>query len=146
MKDEDNPFKEMKEDLQALSEKDSTLVPENITAEDFASADDAVITMSAALTNEEMWEQATQIDDDEVEDIEDKEELVAATTSRDVENSLEILKNIYLFSEKRAAQIQDHINTFETLLITEKLENCKEVSISSYFVKEKYIFTVIVIV
>ena len=40
--DEDDPFKEMREELQNLLEKDSSLVPENLTAEDFESMDDVV--------------------------------------------------------------------------------------------------------
>ena len=50
-----------------------------MTAEDLASADDAVITRESTLTDEEILEEATKIDDDGVEDIEDEddEELVA---------------------------------------------------------------------
>ena len=77
--DEDNPFKEINEDLQELREKDSSLVPESMTAEDLASADDAVITRESTLNDEEILEEAKKIDDDGVEDIEDEddEELVA---------------------------------------------------------------------
>ena len=136
--DEDDPFKEINKDLQELREKDSSLVPESMTAEDLASADDAVITTESTLTDEEMLEEATKIDDDGVEDIEDEndEELVAPS-ARDVEKSLEILKSLSLFSEPRGGQMQDLINKFETLLIREKVEKSKQVSITSYFVKEK---------
>ena len=136
--DEDDPFKEINKDLQELREKDSSLVPESMTAEDLASADDAVITRESTLTDEEMMEEATKIDDDGVEDIEDEndEELVAPS-ARDVEKSLEILKSLSLFSEPRGGQMQDLINKFETLLIREKVEKSKQVSITSYFVKEK---------
>ena len=50
---------------------------------------------------------------------------------------LEILKNLSLFSEKRGDQMQDLINKFETLLTRDKVEKCKQVKITSYFVKEK---------
>ena len=50
--DEDDPFKEFNEDLQELRENDSSLVPESMTAEDLASADDAVITRESTLTDE----------------------------------------------------------------------------------------------
>ena len=82
-------------------------------------------------------EEATKIDDDGVEDIEDEdnEELVAPS-ARDVEKSLEILKNLSLFNEQRGGQIQDLINKFETYLLEKKWRN-KQVSITSYFVKEK---------
>ena len=71
--DEDDPFKEINEDLQELREKDSSLVPESMTAEDLASADDAVITRESTLTDEEILEEATKIDEDGVEDIEDED-------------------------------------------------------------------------
>ena len=136
--DEDDPFKEINKDLQELREKDSSLVPESMTAEDLASADDTVITRESTLTDEEILEEATKIDDDGVEDIEDEddEELVVPS-AQDVEKSLEILKSISLFSEQRSSQMQDLINKFETLFIREKVEKRKQVSITSYFVKEK---------
>ena len=116
--DEDDPFKEINEDLQELLEKDSSLVPESMTAEDLASADNAVITRESTLTDEKILEEATKIDDDEVEDIEDEddEELVALS-ARDVEKSLKILKNLSLFSEQRDSQMQDLIIKIETLFI-----------------------------
>ena len=62
-----------------MREKNSSLVPECMTAENLTSADDAVITRESKLTDEEILEEATKIDDDGVEDIEDEddEELVA---------------------------------------------------------------------
>ena len=109
-----------------------------MTAEDLASADDVVIKRESTLTDEEILEEATMIYDDEVEDIEDEdyEELVAPSEG-DVEKFLEILKSLSLFIEQRSGQIQDLINKFETLFIREKVEKRKQVSIRSYFVKEK---------
>ena len=95
-----------------------------MTAEDFGSADDAVTTRESTITDEEILEEPTKIDDDEVEDIEDEddEELVALS-ARDVEKSLEISKSISLFSEQRSSQMQDLINKFETLFIRKKWKN-----------------------
>ena len=125
------------ENLKELREKEPTLVPENMTAEDFATADDAVITTSSTLTDEEILQEATQTENDEVEEIEDDDEELVAPSTRDVENSLEILKNLSLFSEKRGDQMQDLINKFETLLTRDKVEKSKQVKITSYFLKEK---------
>ena len=135
--DENDPFKEINENLKELREKEPSLVPENMTAEDFATADDAVITTSSTLTDEEILQEATQTENDEVEEIEDDDEELVAPSTRDVENSLEILKNLSLFSEKRGDQMQDLINKFETLLTRDKVEKYKQVKITSYFVKEK---------
>ena len=124
--DEDDPFKEINENLKELTEKEPSLMPENMAAEDFATAnDDAVITTSSTLTDEEILQEATQTENDEVEEIEDDDEELVAPSTRDVENSLEILKNLSLFSEKRGDQMQDLINKFETLLTRDKVEKCK---------------------
>ena len=135
--DEEDLFKEINKDLQEFREKDSSLMQENMTTEDLASADDAVITRESTLTDEEILEEATKIDDDGVEDIEDEDgkELVAPS-ARDVERSLEILKSLSLFSEQRGGQMQDLINKFETLFIREKVEKRKQASITSCFVNK----------
>ena len=99
--DEDDPFKEIDKNLIELREKEPNLVPENMTAEDYATADDAVITTSSTLTDEEILQEATQTENDEVEEIEDDDEELIAPSTKDVENSLEILKNLSLFSKKK---------------------------------------------
>ena len=91
--DEDDPFKEINENLKELTEKEPSLMPENMAAEDFATAnDDAVITTSSTLTDEEILQETTQTENDEVENIEDDDEELVAPSTRAVENSLEILK------------------------------------------------------
>ena len=132
----DDLFKEIDESLKELREKEPSLVPQNMTAEDFATTDDAVITTSSTLTDEEILQDATQTENDEVEEIEDDNEELVAPSTRDVENSLEILQNLSLFSEKRGDQMQDLINRFETLLTRDKVKKCKQVKIASYFVKK----------
>ena len=71
IKDEDDPFKEINKNLNELWEKEPSLVPENMTAEDFAVADNPVITTSLTLTDEETLQEATQTEIDEVERIKD---------------------------------------------------------------------------
>ena len=82
-------------------------------------------------------QKAARTKSNEVEEIEDDDEELVAPSTRDVENSLEILKNLSLFSEKRGGQMQDLIDKFETLLKKDKLEKINQVKITSYFVKEK---------
>ena len=104
IKDEDDPFKEINENLKELQEKEASLVPEKMTAKDFATADDAVIPAPSTLTDEEILQEATQIENDEAEETEgDDEELVAPST-RDVENSLEILKIFFYLVKKEATK------------------------------------------
>ena len=135
--DEDNLFKEINEHLKELREKKPGLVPENMAARDFATADDAVITTSSTLTDGETLKETTQTENDEVEEIEDDDKELVALSTRVVENSLETLKNLSLFCGKRGDEMQDLINKFETLLTRDKVEKCKQVKITSYFVKEK---------
>ena len=127
----------MNKNLKELREIEPNLVPENMAAEDFETADDTVITTLSTLTDEEILQEVTQTKTNEVEVIEDHDEELVATNAKDVENSLEILKNLSLFSEKRGDQMQDLTNKFETLLTRDKVQKCKQVKITSYFVKEK---------
>ena len=127
----------MNKNLKELREIEPSLVPENMAAEDFETADDTVITTLSTLTDEEILEEVTQTKTNEVEVIEDHDEELVATNAKDVENSLEILKNLSLLSEKRGDQMQDLINKFETLLTRDKEEKCKQVKITSYSVKER---------
>ena len=80
---------------------------------------------------------ATQTENDEVEEIEDDDVELVPPSTRNVENSFEILKNLSLFSEKRDDQMQDLINRLETLLMRDRVKKCKRVKITSYFVKQK---------
>ena len=87
---EDDPFNEITENPKELREKEPSLVPENMTAEDFATADDAVITTSSTLTDEEILQKATQTENDEVKEIEDDhEELVAPSICRKLIGNIE---------------------------------------------------------
>ena len=47
--DEDEPFKDINENLKELREKEPSLIPENMAVEDFVTADDSVITTSLTL-------------------------------------------------------------------------------------------------
>ena len=114
---EDDPFREINENLKELREKEPSLVPENMAAEDFVTVDDAVITTTpSTFTDEKNLQEATQTEKNEVKEIEDDDKELVAPSTRDVENSLEILKNLFLFSEKRDDQMQDFINKFENFI------------------------------
>ena len=88
-------------------------MPENMTAEDFATPNDAVITTSTTLTDEQILQEATLTQNDEAEETKDDDEELVAPTTKDVENSMKILKDLSLFSEKRGHQMQDLVNKFE---------------------------------
>ena len=107
-----------------------------MTAEDFLTVDDAVIPKSSTLIDGEIQQEVIQTENNEVQEIEDDDEKLVAPSTRDAENLLEILKNLSLFSEKRGDQMQDLIDKFETLLLRDKEEKCKQVKITIYFVKE----------
>ena len=56
-----------------------------------------------------------------------------APSTRDVENSLEILENLSVFSD----QMQDLIDKFETLLTRDKVQKSMQVKSTTFFVEEK---------
>ena len=62
--DEDDQFEEIYENLKELREKEPSLVPENMIAEDFATTDDAVTTTSSTLTDEAILQEAKQTEND----------------------------------------------------------------------------------
>ena len=63
-------------------------MPINMTAEDFPTANDVVITTSSIITDDEILQEATQTENDEFEEIEDGDEKMVAPSTTDVENSL----------------------------------------------------------
>ena len=85
--DEDDPFKEISENLKELREKELSPVLENMTAEDFATVDDAVLTTLSTLTDKDILQRVTQTEKDEVEEIEDNDKEFVAPSTRDVENN-----------------------------------------------------------
>ena len=92
------------ENLKELREKEPTLVPEKMAAEDFATVDDAVIKTSSTLPEENILQEATQTENDEVEEIEDDDKELIAPSTKDVENSLEILRNLSLLVKKEVTK------------------------------------------
>ena len=92
------------ENLKELREKEPTLVPQKMAAEDFATVDEAVIKTSSTLPEENILQEATQTENDEVEEIEDDDKELIALSTKDVENSLEILRNLSLLVKKEVTK------------------------------------------
>ena len=61
VKQETDFLKQFSDNLQGLQEKDSSVVQENMTAEDFANADVAVIARSSLPTDEEIWKELQKL-------------------------------------------------------------------------------------
>ena len=62
-------------------------MPEHMTAEYFATADDAVIRTPSTLTDEEILQEATQTENNEVEEIEDDDEELVALNIQEMEKT-----------------------------------------------------------
>ena len=90
-----NPFKEINENLKELRDKEPSLVPESMTAKDFATPDNAVITTSSTLTDEEILQEATKTENDEAEEIEDDDEELVAPSTRDIEIFIGNIEKIF---------------------------------------------------
>ena len=63
-------------------------------AEDFATVDDAVLTTSSTLTDEEIWQEFTQTKNDEVEEFKDNDEELVAPNTTAVE-TIEIIEKYF---------------------------------------------------
>ena len=61
VKQETDFLKQFNDNLQGLQEKDSSVVQENMTAEDFANSDVAVIARSSLPTDEEIWKELQKL-------------------------------------------------------------------------------------
>ena len=101
-----DPLKELNESLKELQTKDPSLVPDNMTVQDVAEADDQVITSAPFFTNELILEEVSAMDEeDETNDLandrDDVDEEEKSSISREVEYSLETLKNYSLLSKNR---------------------------------------------
>ena len=99
--DVDDTFKELNESLKELQAKDPSHGPENITVQDVAEADDQVITSAPFLTDELILEEVSAVNkedesNDLADDSDDVDEEGEAPSSREVEHSLETLKNYSL--------------------------------------------------
>ena len=99
-----DPLKELNESLKELQTKDPSLVPDNMTVQDVAEADDQVITSAPFFTNELILEEVSAMDEeDEINDLandrDDVDEEEKSSISREVEHSLETLKNYSLLSK-----------------------------------------------
>ena len=79
-------------------------------------------------------------EEDEISDPADNDddvhEEVKAPSSREVEHSLEAMKNYFLFSKKRGRQRMNIVFKFENLVIVEKSENYKQSTIGDFFSKK----------
>ena len=138
--DVDNPFNELNESVRELQTKDPSVVPENMTVQDVAEVDDQVITSAPFLADELSLEEVTAMDkedetNDLTHDVDDTDEEVKALSSREMEHSLETLKNYSLLSKNRGRQIMDIIFNFENLVTAEKSENYKQSTIDDFVSK-----------
>ena len=62
---------------------------------------------------------------------------MVGSSTRDVRKLIGNIEKPFSIQWKRGDQMQHLINKFETLLTRDKAEKCKQVKITSYFVKEK---------
>ena len=97
-------------------------------------------TSAQFLTDELIKEEASAVDEeDETNDLaydgDDVDKEVKAPNSREVEHSLETLKNYSLFRKNRGRQMMDIIFKFENLVVVEKSENYKLSTIDDFFSK-----------
>ena len=119
--------KELNKSSKELQTKEPSRVHENMTVQDVAEADDQVITSAPFLTDEFILEEvSTMEEEDEINNLandgDDVDEEVKAPSAREVEHSLETLKNYSLFSKNRGRQMMDIIFSFENLVIVEMSE------------------------
>ena len=93
-----------------------------------------MITSAPFLTDELILEEVSPMEEEDetnglADNGDDVDEKVKAPSLREVEHSLETLKNYSLFRRNRGRQMMDIIFKFENLVIVEKSENYKQSAI-----------------
>ncbi|XP_022792425.1 uncharacterized protein LOC111331559 [Stylophora pistillata] len=114
--DEDDPFKILEEDFDALRQKDAELAPTEVRAEDVIEADDGVMTLEIApLSDEELFEEfrernstAMEVDDDNDDD--DSEERPQKPTRAQITEAINTLSSYNLFAADGADKIRRSMN------------------------------------
>ena len=128
MKDDDDPFKSLQEDLGKLHELDNDAIQPNLSAESFADLDSEVVTSASFSNDDDIIAEVIEGDNEESEDDQDDEESTPPTrpSTNEVEDALGTLQDLTMFST-RGDKIRSVVMDMESLLARERIDNLKRV-------------------
>ena len=128
MKDDDDPFKSLQEDLGKLHELDNDAIQPNLSAESFADLDSEVVTSASFSNDDDIIAEVIEGDNEESEDDQDDEESTPPTrpSTNEVEDALGTLQDLTMFST-RGDEIHSLVMDMESLLARERIDNLNRV-------------------
>ena len=135
--DSGDPFKELENDLTELRKIDSTLVAQDLTAQEIVDVDINVITTDNPETDEEILESVRSDKDEEtngddsLEMMEVFDEPIDKPTETEIGNALETLQNLCLFN-KSGDDMRLLLQRFESLVLKDVLGVRKQSSIFNF--------------
>ena len=134
MKDDDDPFKSLQEDLGKLHELDNDAIQPNLSAESFADLDSEVVTSASFSNDDDIIAEVIEGDNEESEDDQDDEESTPPTrpSTNEVEDALGTLQDLTMFST-RGDEIRSVVMDMESLLARERIDNLKSVVVIDFF-------------
>ena len=139
--DNEDPFKELENDLTELRKIDPTLVPQDLSAQEIVDVDINVITTDNPETDEEILE-SVRSDKDEETNVDDSLEIMEVfdepidkPTQTEIGNALETSQNLCLFN-KSGHDMRLLLQRFESLVLKDELAVRKQSCIFNFFEKK----------
>lgn len=132
LSDEDDPFKNLDDELEVLRSKDPDLITQDVTSETLTSIDEHVITTEPIPSDADILAEYLQSDDNEDESDDEREP--QCPSQNEVSEALELLQNLALFSS-RGEEMQNSVLKLQSIVQRDILDKKKQKSITSYFVK-----------
>lgn len=137
IEDNDDPFKDLNDDLAELKEKDPSLLPDDFSAEEFVDVDLQVIATDNPVTDEEIIQSVVGIEVSEDEN-DDQMEVYDAPINKpsknEVDTAIETLRSLSLYS-KNGNDMRSFLQRLESFVETDRTECKRQASIADYFLK-----------
>ena len=139
--DLDDPFSELRSNLEEWEKRQEFAAPSDLSPEDFVGLDDSVVATEAALSVDGIIESlkdstnVISVDDDEIGQYEtDDDECLQKPTTADVRNAIDTLMDLSLFVESDG--IRSSIVNVSKLIEKELSSHLRQATIHDYFHKD----------
>ena len=133
LQDDDDPFKELIEEIDILREKDRDIVPLNVTVEDLVAVDDEVTATAPMASEEEILAELRGEDILEIYDEEICDGSPSKPTQNEIKNAMDLVFQYCLFSSN-GDELRKHSLILNTMLESDFTERMKQSTLDSYFV------------
>ena len=135
--DADDPFSDLKENLQQLHDIDPDMVPESVTPESLIDVDNEVITTAPMITDDDVLRSITtkqqeQSDEDDDNDEEVEEAAPESPLRFQVDSAIDAIRNVVLYSSN-GEEMSLVINKFEKLFTEDRIASKKQKNICDFF-------------